>query len=208
VFFRGGKALKVLALGNKDLSAPYELSELIESLGDEPIAYHQRFDLDFLEQNKIEFIVSYRYRFLIKEPILTAFQNRVINLHPSLLPWCRGYYPNFWSFYDDTPRGVTIHQIDETIDTGNVIVQEELFFNDKNTLRETYDVCHHTMLSLFKENWEIIRTGSYKSFPQDKNAGTLHLKEDFTKIQHHLPRGWDTTIAEIRRMKWNASRKV
>ncbi len=55
----------------------------------------------------------------------------IINLHISFLPWNRGAHPNFWSFYDDTPKGVTIHLIDEGIDTGAIIYQKEITF-DRN----------------------------------------------------------------------------
>ena len=40
----------------------------------------------------------------------------------------QGAHPNFWSFYDNTPSGVTIHLIDAGIDTGDVLYQKKLIF--------------------------------------------------------------------------------
>jgi len=65
--------------------------------------------------------------------------NRAINLHPSLLPWNRGAHSNFWSFLEDTPKGVTIHIIDEGIDTGDILLQKKIKFDQsKETLRSSY----------------------------------------------------------------------
>ena len=48
-----------------------------------------------------------------------------LNVHPSLLPDNRGPDPLFWTFWrGDTSTGVTIHLIDEGIDTGPIVVQE------------------------------------------------------------------------------------
>ena len=48
----------------------------------------------------------------------------LINLHISYLPYNRGSYPNYWSFKENTPNGVSIHHIDDGIDTGPVLVQK------------------------------------------------------------------------------------
>ena len=52
-------------------------------------------------------------------------------MHISYLPYNRGFYLNFWSFIDNTKKGVTIHYIDEGIDTGDIIFQKEVFSNEK-----------------------------------------------------------------------------
>ena len=62
----------------------------------------------------------------------------IVNLHHSFLPFNRGAHPNFWSFYEDTPKGISIHLIDKGIDTGDIIYQEEIQLNLKSTFRETY----------------------------------------------------------------------
>jgi methionyl-tRNA formyltransferase len=47
-----------------------------------------------------------------------------INLHPSLLPKYRGPLPYFWQSYEmDLDGGITIHQIDQGIDTGDILIQ-------------------------------------------------------------------------------------
>ena len=40
----------------------------------------------------------------------------IVNLHISYLPFNRGSHPNYWSFVENTPKGVSIHEIDEQIE--------------------------------------------------------------------------------------------
>jgi methionyl-tRNA formyltransferase len=50
-----------------------------------------------------------------------------LNVHPSLLPNNRGPDPFFWTFrYGETSTGVTIHQMDEGLDTGPILSQEHV----------------------------------------------------------------------------------
>lgn len=47
----------------------------------------------------------------------------------SYLPYNKGTHPNYWSFIENTPKGVMIHEIDKGIDTGNIIVQKKIKLN-------------------------------------------------------------------------------
>lgn len=54
-----------------------------------------------------------------------------LNLHPSLLPAYRGPYPLFWTFRDGLQEtGVTLHYMDETLDTGDIALQAPLVLPD------------------------------------------------------------------------------
>lgn len=46
-----------------------------------------------------------------------------LNIHPSLLPDYRGPTPRFWQLRDGAPAGVTVHYLDEGLDTGDVAAQ-------------------------------------------------------------------------------------
>jgi len=188
--------MKVLILSNDDIKDADAMPDYLRECGDEPMRYNRKISLDFLRENKIDFIVSDRHRHLIKEPILSQYDGRIVNLHPSFLPWCRGYYPNIWSFVDQTPQGVTIHYIDEGIDTGDIIVQRKLFFDDNDTLRTSYDKCKQVLDQLFREHWISIRECKCPRTKQPKE-GTLHYEKHFKKISHLLTKGWDTPIGEL-----------
>ena len=61
--------------------------------------------------------------------LLKNSKNNIINLHISYLPYNRGAHPNFWSFVENTPSGVSIHQVDSGIDTGKIVIQKQINFN-------------------------------------------------------------------------------
>ena len=54
---------------------------------------------------------------IFKSDILNCFPQGIINLHPSFLPYNKGKNSNVWPLVDGTPAGVTIHRLDESIDS-------------------------------------------------------------------------------------------
>jgi methionyl-tRNA formyltransferase len=193
--------MKIVLLTHPDIEDADKLIDFMTSRGDDVNVLTERISMEHLETNNIEFLVSYSHRFLIKEPVLSEFDGRIINLHPSYLPYGKGYFPNFWSFVDGTPAGVTIHYIDEGIDTGDVIYKKELFFDEKkDTLKTTFYALKHCMHDLFMDNWESIKAGDCPRIPQNQQEGTLHYKKDFNQVAHLLPNGWDTNIGDVKQI--------
>ena len=119
-----------------------------------------------------------------------------MNFHISLLPWNRGADPNLWSFLEDTPKGVSIHYIDDGIDTGDILAQREVPHQREDTLRTSYDRLSETMLTLFKEVWPTLRAGMITAFPQPRE-GSFHRLRDKVPYEHLLTKGWDTPVADI-----------
>ncbi len=155
------------------------------------------FDLDFLQDNNIEFIISYRYTKIIKAEVIKAFNNKIINLHPSLLPYNRGRHPNLWSFIDNTPKGVTIHYIDEGVDTGDIIAQKELEFEDSETLSSSYWKGLRALEDLFMEEWSNIKSGNITRIKQ-AGEGSFHLGKDLDSVSHLLDKGWETSVSKLK----------
>lgn len=141
-------------------------------------------------------VVSYGYRHLLRRHHLAHFRRVPVNLHISLLPWNRGADPNLWSFLEDTPKGVTIHEIDEGLDTGKILVQREIKFPEGVTLRESYGILQGEMEALFRENWAALRIGKVAAKPQPA-GGTAHRLKDKGPYETLLTRGWDTPVAEL-----------
>lgn len=145
-----------------------------------------------------DFIISFGYKHIIEKEILEKLKIPVINLHISYLPWNKGSYPNFWSFYESTPSGVTIHEIDNGIDTGSIIFQKLLKFNTKKlTFEETYKNLIFEIEELFKSNIDIILNKNYIAKAQI-GEGSFHKTKDLPKEF----RGWDSNIYnEINRLR-------
>ena len=85
---------------------------------------------NFFDASNYDLIISFGYRHIIPNEAINDYCP-IINLHISFLPFNRGSHPNFWSHFDDTPSGVTIHLIDKGIDTGKYLYQKKVFFNIK-----------------------------------------------------------------------------
>ena len=115
---------------------------------------------------KYDFLIRFGYRYILKKDVIDFFPDKIINLHISLLPYNRGANPNLWSYLEDTPKGVTIHYIDESVDTGNIILQKEV---QNDTLKTSYDRLISEIVMLFNNNAENILNGSISSYPQTVN---------------------------------------
>lgn len=60
---------------------------------------------------------------ILREPLLSAFEGRIINIHLGLSPYYRGAGTNFWPLVNREPEyvGATIHYLDAGIDTGPIL---------------------------------------------------------------------------------------
>ena len=106
--------------------------------------------------SRFDWVVSYGYRHIIKQNVIDASKNPIINLHISYLPWNRGGSPNYFSWKYNTPKGVTIHQIDKGLDTGDIYVQKEVEFSGTETLSTSYNKLKMEIEALFIINFDSI----------------------------------------------------
>ena len=145
-----------------------------------------------------DLIISYGYKHLIPKYILNTSKAPPINLHISYLPFNRGYHPNFWAHYDGTPSGVSIHLIDQGIDTGEIIYRKKVNFNiDNLTFKQTWDHLNSEIEKMFIEKFDTIINGRYVTLKQE-NKGTFHSSSDLPKDF----KGWNSNISEeIKRLK-------
>jgi methionyl-tRNA formyltransferase len=166
--------------------------------GEDVVQRSTPLNADFITGGRFSFLVSYGYRHIIKKDILVRFPGRAINLHISYLPWNRGADPNFWSFVEDTPKGVSIHYLDEGIDTGDIIEQKEISFDMENeTLATSYARLQQEIQELFKQNWRSIKEGSCNRKKQ-VGKGSMHRIKDIQAKEHLLINGWDTPVEALR----------
>ena len=106
----------------------------------------------------------------------------IINLHISYLPYNRGSHPNFWSFIENTPKGVSIHEINERIDSGNLILRKRINFKkiENHTFNSTYEILIREIENLFKKNYSKLIYNKYKII-KFKERGTYHSKKQLPK---------------------------
>lgn len=101
----------------------------------------------WLEGHGVELVVLAGYMHLLTPPFLRRFPNRVVNVHPSLLPDYPGAHAIDDALAADCETtGVTVHYVDEGLDTGPVIVQEEVPVEPRESLVERIHAAEHRLL--------------------------------------------------------------
>jgi methionyl-tRNA formyltransferase len=123
----------------------------------------------FLQQLKIlnanlQIVVAFRMlpQVVWKMPAFGTF-----NLHASLLPAYRGAAPIHWAIINgETKTGVTTFFIDEKIDTGEIILQEELAILQTETVGTLHDKLMHLGAALVSKTVDYISTGEVKTIKQ------------------------------------------
>ncbi len=183
---------RVLFLGDPDSPT----CAYLRSAHGEVSATSSPLDLATLERDPPDWIVSHGYRHIVGPDVVGAFRDRIVNLHISLLPWNRGADPNLWSFVDGTPSGVTVHYMDEGVDTGDIIAQRELRFAGDETLATTYASLQTEMVDLFSATWPLILEHKASRWPQ-AGPHSSHRTADRERVASLLTDGWDTPIASL-----------
>ncbi len=101
----------------------------------------------WLEEHGVELVVLAGYMHLLTKPFLDRFPGRIVNVHPSLLP----AFPGAHAIEDALAAGVettgvTVHYVDEGLDTGDVIAQVELPVEPRASLEARIHQVEHRLL--------------------------------------------------------------
>lgn len=108
--------------------------------------------LDMMHRESINLIVLAGFLAYIPEAVVKAYEGRIVNIHPSLLPLYGG--KGMWGHHvheaviaaHDTVSGITIHHVSEKLDNGDIIFQAqcEVYPNDTpDTLAERIHQLEH-----------------------------------------------------------------
>lgn len=115
----------------KELDIPYYV---VMRQMDESKARHEEKIKSYLETIPFDYIALAGYMRILTPEFVKRYNKRVINIHPSLLPSFKGATAIEDAFnYGVRVSGVTIHYIDEGIDTGEIIEQEIIYVDDDET---------------------------------------------------------------------------
>jgi phosphoribosylglycinamide formyltransferase 1 len=115
-------------------------------------SYADREDRDaamaaWLAGENVDLVVLAGYMHLLTPDFLDRFPDRVVNVHPSLLPEFPGAHAIDDALAADVPTtGVTVHYVDEGLDTGAVIRQEPVQVEPRDTLVERIHAVEHRLL--------------------------------------------------------------
>jgi phosphoribosylglycinamide formyltransferase 1 len=101
----------------------------------------------WLEEHGVELVVLAGYMHLLTPQFLDRFPDRIVNVHPSLLPAFPGTRPIDEALEAGVETtGVTVHLVDEGIDTGPVLRQEPVPVEPRESLVERIHAVEHRLL--------------------------------------------------------------
>lgn len=134
-----------------------------------------------------ELCLSVLFGFIFRDPYFKIFPRGIVNMHPSMLPYNRGQYPNIWSIVDRTPAGVTLHYIDAGIDTGAVIAQQQVPVEPVDTGETLYRKLELAAVELFQNTWPALAAGTAPRIEQAAGEGSFYRTKDIEKIREFEP---------------------
>lgn len=115
---------------------------------------------------------------IVKAPLLNAPKRGFINTHPSFLPHNRGKHYNFWAIVEGVPFGVSLHFVNDGIDTGDIIVQKRVPYDWEDTGGSLYVKASEAMIEIVKEAYPTIRQETIPRFKQNLEEGSFHLARE------------------------------
>jgi phosphoribosylglycinamide formyltransferase-1 len=130
----------------------------------------------WLKSREVTLVVLAGFMELLTSEFLDAFPNRVINVHPALLPAFPGTHPVADQLaYGVKVSGVTVHFVDEGVDSGPIVLQEPVALPDGTGEADVLELLHRTEHELLPRAIRLIALGAV-SFDLD-NPRIVHVDE-------------------------------
>ena len=181
-----GIKLKCIYLSSCDSQENlHKIQELIFLKSINVVVLNKYESINLFEANSNERSTSYLlllwWPFILKKYSIDLFDH-VLNIHPSLLPFGRGKYGYFWSIVNSEPFGVTIHLVDEGIDSGRILAQKVISVESTDSAGNLYEKGVKTCILLFNEVIENLLYGieladSYLISKQENNGSYYNIKD-------------------------------
>jgi methionyl-tRNA formyltransferase len=161
--------------GQKEIASPVKI--LAQSLGlpvfQPPKVRDQSF-LDIFYRLSPEMVVVAAFGQILPKDIIEFAKLGCLNIHPSLLPKYRGAAPLNWSIIrGETKTGVTIMLMDEGMDSGDILLQQETPLSATETFGQLHDRLAKEGANLLMTAIQQVIAGTALRQPQDLSAVTF-----------------------------------
>jgi methionyl-tRNA formyltransferase len=143
-------------------------------------------------QANLQIVVAFR---MLPKVVWQMPEYGTFNLHASLLPNYRGAAPINWAIINgETKTGVSTFFIDEKIDTGEMILQEEVTIAPNENVGSLHDKLMHLGSALVLKTVALIKTGTVKTTPQ---VETHNIKTAYKLNKDNCKIDWTDNIHNI-----------
>lgn len=124
-------------------------------------------------RNGFDLVFSLHCKQIFPSELVTSIS--CVNVHPGLNPFNRGWYPQVFSIINGKPIGATIHLMDEYVDHGDIIDQEEVEMRASDTSLEVYE-------RVFEAEKRLIRKNLYSIINMEFCTKSLRLEGNYNSI--------------------------
>lgn len=146
--------------------------------------------LGYVEEIEPDIIASVAATQKFEKELIEAPQDAAINIHSSLLPKYRGVSPNFWALLNDEDyTGITVHYMDDEIDTGDIISQERLPIKKGDSLHSLNKRVAEKGSDVLLESIEKIRSGKVEAREIDPEEGEYYTTPRREDVREFLQTG-------------------
>lgn len=128
-----------------------------------------------LEKANVDYVVMAGYMRMVRGPLLQAFPDRIINIHPALLPSFPGAHGIADAFAAGVKiTGVTVHLASEIYDEGPIIAQRAVEICEDDTLESLEQRIHSVEHQLYPQVLQLIAQGRVRV----DESGVVRIRED------------------------------
>jgi methionyl-tRNA formyltransferase len=129
---------------------------------------------DIQNIDRPDLIITMEYDKILDPTILAIPKMGTINIHFSPLPRHRGCFPVIWSLMEDDEAGITLHWVNEHVNTGDIIVKQTIPISNEDTSFSLYLKLSKMGMELFKANFPKIMKGTAPKKTQQEELSTYH----------------------------------
>lgn len=123
---------------------------------------------------------------IIQKELLSIPKIGILNRHASLLPHFRGRVGSFWAHAEKSPEyGVTIHFVDEKIDSGPIVLQKKYALDPSLSYTSILDALFQLSVPLMLEALKKLENPSFSLLPNNYNTTTPYKFPSLKKIQDY-----------------------
>ena len=116
-----------------------------------------------LQKNKVGLVVLAGYMRLLSDHFIKEYRNKIVNIHPSLLPSFRGTHGIKDALaYGAKITGPTVHFVDEKLDHGPIILQKAIDVKDDDTEESLLERVHREEHKIYPEAIKLFIEGRLK----------------------------------------------
>ena len=154
--------------------------------------------IDKIRSLEADYIVVAAYGQILKKEIIEMPRKNILNVHSSLLPKYRGAAPINWAIKNGEKKtGVTIMEIDEGLDTGDMVIWEEIEIGPEDNATIVHDQLSELGARLIVEAIVGLEEGRLEKTPQDdkessyaptlsREDGKIDWEETGQEIDNHI----------------------